>query len=124
MEYTITSILDMNKGAFKKQINRDVARVVDNIMDPYTDPTAKRKVSIVIEFAPVSDRQLIKIRVNSKATLAGEDAAPTSLLLTGDANGELQLVEVDSQLAGQMNVFGEAAETGKVLELPTGRQVN
>ena len=124
MEYTITSILDMNKGAFKKQINRDVARVVDNIMDPYADPTAKRKVSIVIEFAPVYDRQLIKIRVSSKATLAGEDASSTSLLLTGDANGELQLVEVDSQLAGQMNVFGEAAETGKVLELPTGRQVN
>lgn len=108
MEYTITSILDMNKGAFKKQINRDVARVVDNIMDPYADPTAKRNVSIVIEFAPVSDRQLIKIRVSSKATLAGEDASSTSLLLTGDANGELQLVEVDSQLTGQMNVFGEA----------------
>lgn len=115
-KYNITSILDMNNGAFKRMINRDVSRVINNIMDPFADPSSKRKVTITIQFTPTEDCRVIKVAVESKSTLAGEDGKNTMLLLTGDENGEVQLVEISDQLPGQMSAF-DAEPTGKALDL-------
>ena len=117
MDYTISSILDMNNGAFKALINRDVARVIDNIMDPFTDPYAKRKVTISVSFVPTDDRRIIKVKVQSKATLAAEEGEGTSLLITGDNNGEMQLVEITGQIPGQVSAFGGVEPDSKALDL-------
>lgn len=42
-EKMTTSILDMCMGAIKERVDYDAARVVENILDPNTEPKAKRK---------------------------------------------------------------------------------
>lgn len=47
--------IDMEKfanGAFTEQINRELKKVTENIQDPNTDATAKRRITVVIEFKP------------------------------------------------------------------------
>ena len=39
-------------GAFTEQINRELKKVTENIQDPNTDATAKRKITVMIEFKP------------------------------------------------------------------------
>ena len=39
-------------GAFTTQINRELKKVTENIQDPNTEATAKRRITVVIEFKP------------------------------------------------------------------------
>ena len=116
-EKMTTSILDMCMGAIKERVDYDAARVVENILDPNTEPKAKRKITLTIEFIPSSDRSHITVHTGSKATLAPTAPVETSLGMMSDANGEMQLVELLPQVAGQMDFDGEQTPEPKVLKL-------
>lgn len=116
-DYTITSILDMNNGAFKERVDYDMARVVMNILDPNTDPKAKRKITLTIEFVPDADRQTIAVHTGSKATLVPTNPVTTALAFVGDSNGEMQLVEMLPQVPGQIAMSGDEQPKPKVLKL-------
>ena len=51
-----------------------VERVVANIMDPNTNATAKRKITITLTFAPDDYRQQIGMDAQAKTTLAPHPA--------------------------------------------------
>ena len=54
--------IDMEKfanGAFTEQINRELKKVTENIQDPNTDATAKRRITVVIEFKPNEARNFV-----------------------------------------------------------------
>ena len=112
-----TSILDMCMGAIKERVDYDAARVVDNILDPNTEPKAKRKITLTIEFAPDADRQMIAVHTSSKATLVPTNPVTTSLAFVGDVNGEMQLVEMLPQVPGQIAMNGSEQPRPKVLKL-------
>lgn len=61
MEDTRTSILQMARGAIMERIDYEMTKVVDNILDPNTEATAKRKVQLTIEFRPDSNRQTVEV---------------------------------------------------------------
>lgn len=61
MEDTRTSILQMARGAIMERIDYEMTKVVDNILDPNTEATAKRKVQLTIEFRPDSNRQTVSV---------------------------------------------------------------
>lgn len=46
------SVLEMAMGAIAEITDYEVERVVANIMDPNTNATAKRKITITLTFAP------------------------------------------------------------------------
>lgn len=46
-------------GAFTQQINRELEKVTQNIQDPNTDATAKRRITVVIEFKPNEERNFV-----------------------------------------------------------------
>lgn len=112
-----TSILDMINGAIKERVDYDVARVVENILDANTDPKAKRKITLTIELCPSADRTHITVHTGSKATLAPVTPVETTLGMMPDDNGEMQLVELLPQVAGQMDMEGGEARAPKVLKL-------
>lgn len=65
--------IDMEKfanGAFTEQINRELKKVTENIQDPNTDATAKRRITVVIEFKPNEARNFVTTGVQAKSTLA------------------------------------------------------
>ena len=56
------SIMQMAKGAFQERVDYEMARVIDNILDPNTKATAKRKITLTIELTPDDERENIRGR--------------------------------------------------------------
>ena len=63
------SVLEMAMGAIAEITDYEVERVVANIMDPNTNATAKRKITITLTFAPDDYRQQIGMDAQAKTTL-------------------------------------------------------
>lgn len=43
------SILEMSMGAILERVDYEMGKVMDNILDPNTKATAKRKISVTLE---------------------------------------------------------------------------
>lgn len=112
-----TSILQMARGAIMERVDYEMAKIIDNILDPNTAPTSKRKLTLTLEFLPDSDRTTISVSTTAKSTLVPTNAVPTSLYITGDECGEVTAVEMIPNIPGQMNLIGEIQEPAPVLKL-------
>ena len=53
------SILRMARGAIEETTDYEMARIMDNILDPNTNPTKKRTLTLTVEFVPDSQRKTI-----------------------------------------------------------------
>lgn len=82
------SIMRMARGAFEERVDYEMDKVIQNILDPNTKATAKRKITLTIELTPDEDRRLIQVNVTAKSTIASTNPVSTSLYVTGDGNGE------------------------------------
>ena len=111
------SIMQMARGAFIERVDYEMNRVIENIMDRNTSPTAKRKITLTITMQPDDQRQNIGVSVSAKSTLAATNPVTTSLFVTGDSNGELVVAEMVPQIPGQMDLDGEVQEQPKLLNL-------
>ena len=100
--------MDMEKfanGAFTSQINRELEKVTENIQDPNTDATAKRRITVVIEFKPNEARNFVTTGVQAKSSLAPALGAVTALNMGKDLKtGEVEAVEIGNQIPGQMSI--------------------
>lgn len=128
-------------GAFTSQINRELEKVTENIQDPNTDATAKRRITVVIEFKPNDARNFVTTGVQAKSTLAPALGAVTALNMGKNLKtGEVEAVEIGNQIPGQMSIedVGEAEEqaaqpdmvravdqsTGEIYETPASTSNN
>ena len=48
------SIMSMARGAFEERVDYEMDKVIQNILDPNTKATAKRKITLTIELAHVA----------------------------------------------------------------------
>lgn len=112
------SILQMARGAFQERVDLEMAKVIDNILDPNTKPTQKRKLTLTIEFSPDDERQNIGVGFTVKPTLAPLVPARTTLWVAGEnSTGECQVVEMVPQVPGQMSLDGEEQEAPASLKI-------
>lgn len=108
----------MARGAFLEIFDAEMAKVMENITDPNTSPTQKRKLAITFTFAPDDIRQTIGVSFQCKPTLAPINPVVTSLYLTGEAGtGELTAVEMVPNIPGQMALDGSEQEAPAVLKM-------
>ena len=125
-------------GAFTAQINRELKKVAENIQDPNTDATAKRKITVVMEFKPNEARDFVTTGVQAKATLAPALGAVTAFNVGTDLKtGEVQAAEIGKQLPGQMAMVLEDTDeeedpmvrtvdpsTGEIYETPASNVID
>lgn len=116
--YDKKSILLMSRGAFMERVDLEMAKVIDNILDPNTKPTQKRKLTLTIEFSPDDERRNIGVDFTVKNTLAPMVPARTTLWVAGEnSTGECQVVEMVPQVPGQMSLDGEEQEAPASLKI-------
>lgn len=112
------SILEMSAGAILERVDLEMGKVLDNIMDPNTKATAKRKITVNLELIPSADRRVITVQTTAKSTLVATEPVTTSLCVTGTRNtGEMLVAEMVPQVPGQMNLDGTEQEYPKVLKI-------
>ena len=115
-------------GAFTQQINREPEKVTQNIQDPNTDATAKRRITVVIEFKPNEERNFVTTGVQAKSTLAPSLGAVTALNMGKNLKtGEVEAVEIGNQIPGQMSIgdmeeqqLEESAQMARAVDPSTG----
>lgn len=67
------SILEMSMGAILERVDYEMGKVMDNILDPNTKATAKRKISVTLELIPSADRRTITVQSTAKCSLTPTD---------------------------------------------------
>ena len=101
----------------EERVDYEMDKVIQNIPDPNTKATAKRKITLTIELTPDDERRTIGVSVTAKSTLAATNPVATALYVTSDGNGELVVAEMVPQVPGQMNMDGTQQEAPKLLKL-------
>lgn len=119
------SILEMSMGAIMERVDYEMERVIDNIIDPNTKATGKRKITITLELVPSSDRKTVTVQSTAKSTLVATDPVVTGLYITtAPSTGELMAYEMTPQIPGQVDVYGAEQPAPKILKIGGSKAVN
>lgn len=118
-ELEAKSVMEMSGGAILERVNVEMARVIENILDPNAKAEAKRKITATLELTPSADRKSITVKTTVKSTLVPTDAVTTSLFIAGrPISGEMAIYEATPQVPGQLGMSGAEQERPKILKLP------
>lgn len=112
------SILEMGRGGFLEQVDYEMAKVIDNILDPNTKATGKRKITITMELTPDDTRMNIAVSFATKLSLVATNPLTTNLYIAGEnSTGEMQVVEMVPQIPGQFDMDGNEQSAPPVLKI-------
>lgn len=115
INFNLSSIAD---GGLQEKVDRALAKVAENILDPNTDATKKRKVTVNITLAPNEDRYSVSVSTDVKTMLAPETGVGTTLLV-GKDHGKPVANELKSGAVGQTYIDDEGkqrTDTGEPIE--------
>lgn len=108
-------------GALSEQLNRELIRVFDNIIDPNTEATKKRTVTCKISLNPNSDsRDIVTAQIVTTSTLAPVEGFKSTFVVGKDyKTNEVKAAEYNNQVQGQMNIddMPEEIQPNKVTDL-------
>lgn len=108
-------------GAFSSQINRELKNVTENIQDPNTDATVKRRITITIDFKPNENRDFVTTSVQAKSSLAPVLGAVTAMNMGKNLKtGEVEAVEIGKQLPGQLQMEEVEEDMIRTVDTSTG----
>lgn len=108
-------------GAFSSQINRELKKVTENIQDPNTDATVKRRITITIDFKPNENRDFVTTSVQAKSSLAPALGAVTAMNMGKNLKtGEVEAVEIGKQLPGQLQMAEVEEDMIRTVDTSTG----
>lgn len=115
------SILEMAQGAIMEQVNAEVGKVVENILDVNTEARKKRQLILTVDFLPSSDRTQVSISATAKSKLLSNNSIQTTLYVGADnETGEIQAGEMVPQIPGQQSFDGNIQEEPKILKIAGG----
>ena len=104
-------------GAILERGDYEMGRVLENVLDPNTKATAKRKITVGLELVPSADRKTITVLTTAKAVLVPTDPVTTSLFITSAPNtGEMVVAEMVPQVPGQIFMDGDEQGQPKILK--------
>lgn len=99
INFDLTSI---SNGAVQEKWDKEMKRVAENIIDPNTDATKKRKVTLTMTLTPNKDRSVIDVDTEVKSVIAPQASVATTMMAGRDLNtGEIAVNELKSGVRGQ-----------------------
>lgn len=121
MDENKQSILEMARGAIIEQVDIEVSKVIENIIDPNTDAKKKRQIILTVDFAPSADRQTVTVSATAKSKLLPNNAIQTALFVGVDHNtGEVLATEMIANVPGQIGFDSNVEEEAPKLKMVAG----
>ena len=121
MSETKQSILEMARGAIMEQVDIEVSKVIENIVDPNTEAKKKRQIVLTVDFVPSADRQTVTVTATAKSKLIPNNAIQTSLFVGVDySTGEVLATEMSANIPGQTGLDGSVEEEAPKLKMISG----
>ena len=116
MARQIKQLDELMDGALTERFNMEMARVLQNVFDPNTDPKTKRQIQIVIEIAPNERRDAAAFTVDVKSKIAPPVKMSQTCFLYQDDQGNVMATEITKQVPGQMDMDGNEQPMPRVVE--------
>ena len=91
---------EIDNGGLQQRFENELARVIENIIDPNTDPGKKRKIQINIEVVPKGNRDDVALAMEVKSTLLPRRKVYADVLIDTDGEG-VYANELRSGVRGQ-----------------------
>ena len=105
------SILEMGQGAFMELADYGMAKLLDDIMDPNTQATSTRTLTITLKLTPNEQRSKMTVECTPKLSFGKMLPLGTTLHAVADrSTGEMCMVEASPQIPGQMGFGGAEQE--------------
>ena len=97
------SILEMGQGSFMEIADYGMAKLLDNIMDPNTQATSPRTLTITLKLTTNEQRSKVAVECTHKLGFGKMLPLETTLhTLTDRETGEICMVEATPQIPGQI----------------------
>ena len=122
------SLATIAGGAVQEKVDRALAKVAENILDPNTDPKAARSITLKLTLKPdKDDREDVSVSATVSVSLASENGAQTQIYVNKDLHsGYISVMEHRrGELMGQINFddLGMAIDDGgRALEEEAGER--
>ncbi|WP_235851595.1 replication terminator protein [Heyndrickxia camelliae] len=97
-------IIDLNTfadGALSERFNQELQKILENIADPNTDASKKRKLTVTVTLKADEKRDVVLSTVVAKSTLAPAKQIEAKLIMDLDNKGKVTGAELKSGLKGQ-----------------------
>ncbi|STF08811.1 hypothetical protein [Enterococcus gallinarum] len=91
----------ISDGGLQERFDFELAQVINNIHDPNTDPTKKRKITIDLTITPDEYREDILIDYQVKSKLVARDSLTSKVIIGQDERGKPQANELKSGQKGK-----------------------
>lgn len=89
-DYSELNLMDVAGGKAVDQVNFQLGKVIENCLDPNTDPTGIRRVTLTLAVKPAADRQSAEISYKVETKLQG-DAPGVDVLHISRSQGKAYL---------------------------------
>lgn len=96
VDLTEVTLETVNDGAAPDLFQRELERVLENILDPNTDPEKKRRIRLDVEFKPDESRSEGRVTVSAKSKLAPSETDAKTVHF-GKKDGRLAAAHYDPE---------------------------
>lgn len=112
------SILEMGQGSFIELADYGMAKLLDDIMDPNTQATSQRTLTITLKLTPNEQRSKVAVECTHKLSFGKMLPLETTLHAIADREtGEMCMIEATPQIPGQMGFDGAEQERPAQLKI-------
>jgi hypothetical protein len=113
------SIDQLAGGGAAERINRELAKIAENVLDPNTKADAVRALTITLKIKPNESREMGAASFDVKSTLAPAKGLQPNFLFAWGPDGRAQLAELKTNSKDQLQFDNNGAITDG-----TGEPVN
>lgn len=110
------NILETMDGALAGQIDREIAKVIKNCVDPDIDYKKSRRVTITLTFKPNEARSNISMKSSVTSYLVSANPMHCSLSVLGTKDEPIAM-EYVPQIPGQCAFMGTEQESPKIISM-------
>lgn len=107
-------------GAMAERINRELQKVADNVLDPNTNATAARTVTVTIKIKPDEAREIGMTDIQVKSSLAPAKGIPAKFYFDYGKDGKGAIAELNTGQDKNQTQFTDSGEiadgTGAMLQ--------
>lgn len=110
---------DLMNGGLEEKVNRELTKVIENVLDPNTEATKAREINIKIKIVPWEDRSKCNMNAEVKSKLQPGKKIDTIIYVGETANG------FEAAEAGSSNPYQRKfdVETGEITDDPALEKV-
>jgi len=109
----ITNLDQLMNGALNERFNSEIKKVWKNVLDPNTDPKAKRKLVMTITMKPNANRDAAEMEAEVTVKLAPPVPIQQTVYVHQNDDGSVHALENNGQLPGQVDMYGNINEPGE-----------